>query len=200
MLETPQNVWLVAAVASIVVLGLTVPETASGEPRTYGILGQKAPELQVNDWSRADGKKIESPRLSAYKGKFVYLYCFQSWCPGCHSSGFPSLAKLSKAFKDNENIVFIAVQTVFEGHAVNTAAKIPEIRKKYGLTVPIGHDPGTKASGNVSTVMRSYRTGGTPWTILIDPEGTVIFNDFHIDPARAVPAIRGLIEKARAGS
>jgi uncharacterized protein with von Willebrand factor type A (vWA) domain len=48
--------------------------------------------------------------------------------------------------------------------------------------------------------MRSYRTGGTPWTILIDPEGTVIFNDFHIDPARAVPAIRGLIEKARAGS
>jgi len=200
MLEYAQTAWRVIVSASIVVLGLSVPELASGNPASYGILGQKAPALQVDEWTGADGKKLDAPRLVDHRGKLIYLYCFQSWCPGCHSSGFPALAKLSDTFKDNENIVFLAVQTVFEGHAVNTAAKIPEIRKKYGLQIPIGHDPGTKASGNVSTVMRSYRTGGTPWTILIDPEGTVIFNHFHIDTDRAIHDIRQLLEKAGTGS
>lgn len=182
---------------AVATIGMTLPAAADAAPRTHGILGKKAPELTVSNWTGADGEKIESPRLEDYKGKVVYIYCFQSWCPGCHSSGFPALAKLSETFEDDDGIVFLAVQTVFEGHAANTAQKIPGIRKKYGLTVPIGHDPGTEQNGGISTLMRSYRTGGTPWTILIDPVGNVIFNDFHIDADRAIPVIRGLLDKTK---
>ena len=29
--------------------------------------------------------------------------------------------------------------------------------------------------------LRGYRTGGTPWFIVIDPQDRVVFNDFHVD-------------------
>jgi hypothetical protein len=45
----------------------------------YGILGQIAPELNLNTWIDENGKKIEPIRLSDYRSKVVYLYFFQNW-------------------------------------------------------------------------------------------------------------------------
>ena len=45
----------------------------------YGILGQQAPELNLNTWINGDGKPIESIHLGACRGKVIYLYFFQSW-------------------------------------------------------------------------------------------------------------------------
>ena len=44
-----------------------------------GILGQQAPELNLNSWINGDGKKIDPIRLSAYRGKVIYLYFWQDW-------------------------------------------------------------------------------------------------------------------------
>ena len=44
-----------------------------------GILGQQAPDLNLNNWINGDGKKIDPIRLSAYRGKLVYLYFWQDW-------------------------------------------------------------------------------------------------------------------------
>jgi thiol-disulfide isomerase/thioredoxin len=41
--------------------------------------------------------------------------------------------------------------------------------------------------------MGRYRTGGTPWVVIIDKQGTVRFNDFHISAAQA----RRLIDDLR---
>ena len=38
--------------------------------------------------------------------------------------------------------------------------------------------------------MRDYRTGGTPWMILIDPQRRVVFNDFGIDVEKAIAFLR----------
>lgn len=35
-------------------------------------------------------------------------------------------------------------------------------------------------------VMCNYRAGGTPWLILIDPNGTVVFNSFHVDQTKLI--------------
>lgn len=138
----------------------------------------KAPELRVEQWIDAKGNKLEQPiRLSDYKGKYKIIYCFQHWCPGCHSVGLPSLKKLVDAFQGNDKIVFLAVQTVFEGSHANTYDKILETQKKYGLKIPFGHDPGKRRS----SIMEDYRTGGTPWFIFIDQENNVVFADFHIN-------------------
>ena len=29
--------------------------------------------------------------------------------------------------------------------------------------------------------MRRYRTGGTPWIVIVEPGGQVVFNDYHLD-------------------
>jgi hypothetical protein len=44
-----------------------------------GILGQQAPNLNLNNWIDGDGKKIDPVRLSAYRGKVIYLYFWQDW-------------------------------------------------------------------------------------------------------------------------
>ncbi len=57
---------------------------------------------------------------------------------------------------------------------------------RYELSLPFGHDPGNidlpvNTRGRYPLTMTSYRTGGTPWVVVINPKGEVIFNDFHID-------------------
>jgi hypothetical protein len=44
-----------------------------------GILGRQAPELNLNNWIDADGKKTEPIQLGDYRGKVIYLYFFQDW-------------------------------------------------------------------------------------------------------------------------
>ncbi len=53
-------------------------QTASAKT-PYGILGQPAPELNLSDWIDGNGVKTESIRLSAYRGKVIYLYFWQDW-------------------------------------------------------------------------------------------------------------------------
>jgi len=138
----------------------------------------KAPELRVELWIDANGNKLDQPiKLADYSGKYKIIYCFQHWCPGCHSVGLPSLKKLVDAFEYTDKVAFLAVQTVFEGAQANTYDKILETQKKYGLKIPFGHDPGNGRA----TIMQDYQTGGTPWFIFIDQEDNVVFADFHIN-------------------
>ena len=52
---------------------------AASATTQYGILGQKAPELNLSDWIDGNGKKTEPIRLSDYRGKVIYLYFWQDW-------------------------------------------------------------------------------------------------------------------------
>lgn len=153
----------------------------------YGIVGQFAPELEVSDWIGPEGDPTGFS-LGEHNDKWVFLKCFQSWCPGCHSHGFPALQEISAALAGHSHVVFAGIQTVFEGHTVNTIDKVREIQLQYDLRMPMGHDPG--APGVSPTTMRNYRTGGTPWMILIDPQRRVVFNDFGIDVNKAITFLR----------
>ena len=86
---------------------------------------RKAPELRVDQWIDEGGEETEPMRLADFKG-YKVIYCFQHWCPGCHSSGLPALKRLVDAFEENTNIAFFAVQPVFEGEHENTYDKIAE--------------------------------------------------------------------------
>ncbi len=46
-----------------------------------------------------------------------------------------------------------------------------------------------------SKFMKNYRTGGTPWTIIVDKDGIVRYNDFHIEVAQAIRLINKLKNK-----
>jgi len=170
---------------SLLTLGTMAMAKSSGlvaAPAGYGIVGYRAPELEVDYWIDHDGQPT-SFSLAENADKWVFLKCFQSWCPGCHSHGLPAVKKMSEALAENPNIVFAGIQTVFEGGFINTVDKVREIQLQYDLNMPMGHDPGDKGRSNTMT---AYRTGGTPWMILISPEREVVYNDFGIDADRAI--------------
>ncbi len=172
----------------ISIVCLSFPGFAWGAGARYGVQGQTAPPWNVKEWIHLPPGKKSLDR-DAFTGKVVYLYCFQSWCPGCHRYGFPTLQKLIKHYEQDQEVAFIAVQTTFEGFAVNTAKAAWKCAQQYGLKIPVGHS-GT--DGKPSQLMRRYRNGGTPWTVIIDRKGTVRFNDFHIQPQRAIQLIEEL--------
>jgi thiol-disulfide isomerase/thioredoxin len=162
-----------------------------GKISPYGIAGQQAPELNVTKWVDALGNATEAFNLADHKNKFTVLYCFQAWCPGCHSRGLPALKEMSTALKDNPNVTFAAIQTVFEGAHANTYERLLEIQKQYGLEIPFGHN--TPVEGQrLPSVMQQYQTGGTPWFIFIDQEGQVVFNDFHLNTKKAIAYLKTL--------
>jgi peroxiredoxin len=157
----------------------------------YGIQGQPAPELRVPEWlENTDGEL----KLADVTAPLIVLYNFQSWCPGCHSHGFPAIVALKNDLEERglgERVQFIAVQTVFEGHEENTAEKARESVARHGLTdIPLGQD-----SGHPPTIMEDYRTGGTPWTVLIGPDRTVLLNEFQIDAPQVGSAFAKVLEQ-----
>ena len=100
---------------------------------------------------------------------------------------------MTKTFENNDSVRFLAVQTVFEGHEFNTFDKLRSSQKRYNLKVPMAHDAGDPQKDPVPGTMKNYRSGGTPWIVIIDPKGRVVYNQFHIKVDQAVELINHLI-------
>ena len=158
----------------------------------YGIKGRAAPPLRVDYWIDADGQPAEFNQ-KRLEGKWVYLKCFQNWCPGCHEYGFPALKKVADEFHGDDRVEVLAIQTVFEGFGSNTRESVRKLQLRYQLPIMMGHDPGDPEVDPHPRTMREYRTGGTPWVVIVDPSGTVVFNHFHIDPDKFIPYLRSVL-------
>ncbi|MCO4780780.1 MAG: redoxin family protein [Candidatus Cloacimonetes bacterium] len=155
-----------------------------------------APELRVSQWFDKDCKKSNFSVIDN-RGKYIILFAWQSWCPGCHSSGFPALKKLTDEFKNSKKITFASIQTVFEGHSSNTVDEVCSTMNKFGIDVVAGHDPGDRSSNYRSTMMADYGTGGTPWFTIINPKGIVVYNDFHLNATEAIKVLKGELSKVK---
>ena len=173
-------------IASVIVALLLVAGSAGGQ--SHGIAGRPAPGWGVNEWINLPQGKTTLD-VADLDGKVVYVLAFQSWCPGCHSRGLPTLKRLIDEYGDADDVAFVAVQTVFEGYSSNTPQRAWATARQYELDIPVGHDG---SDGRRSILMGRYRTGGTPWVIIIDKTGVVKFNDFHIPLKRARVMIDGL--------
>jgi thiol-disulfide isomerase/thioredoxin len=173
------------AIAAAVLLAAPA---ASAQRAPRGITGAEAPSWGVSEWINLP-RGTQALDIDDLRGKVVYLLGFQTWCPGCHSRGLPTLKQLISAYEDADDVAFVAVQTVFEGYSTNTAQGAWETARRYELEIPVGHDG---SPGRQSVLMGRYRTGGTPWVVIIDKQGTVRFNDYHIPAARARQLIDGL--------
>jgi len=160
---------------------------------TYGIKGQQAPELSTDiKWIDENGKETDPIRLTLFDQKFKVLYGFQSWCPACHSRGLPTLKNMTDALKENNKVVFFALQTVIEGAESNTFDKLTETQDKYELNIPFGHDIGNDKTFKRSSTMFNYKTGGTPWFIFIYQNNKVIFNDYHLNTDKAITYLQNI--------
>ncbi len=163
------------------------------QDRSLGILGKSAPAWELAEWYNLPSE-VESLDLSDFEGKVLYVFCFQAWCPGCHSHGFPALKAVQEHFEDDDDVYFIAIQTVFEGFSSNTASRGRGALEDFELDIPLAQDEGDRGP---SSFMRKYRTGGTPWTIIIDPQGKVRLNGFQVRAEEAITLIDRLRPQAK---
>jgi len=85
------------------------------------------------------------------------------------------------------------VQTVFEGYDYNSRDKLRKNQLEWRLKIPMAHAPGNPQNHQIPAIMKNYRSGGTPWTVLIDPKGKVVYNHFHIEPPQAIAIINQLL-------
>ncbi len=181
-----QNLFACLVILAGLFIGNTTEAQSSPKP-VPGIVGQQAPHWDVSKWHQLPEGKDELD-ITDFRGKVLYLYFFQSWCPGCHSTGFPNLKTLHGIYKNDPDVEFVVIQSTFEGHNINTADKLKPTAAKYELPIPFGQSAG----GGTPAIMQKYRTRGTPWVVLIDKKGQVQFNGFHLDPAKAASVIDGL--------
>jgi thiol-disulfide isomerase/thioredoxin len=129
------------------------------DPRKNGqgpdMTGQTAPSLKL---ASSDGKVIS---LDSFRGKPVLLYFWATWCPPC-VKGLSKLAQLRKDTKER-SLVFISIDQDEEG---KTAADFL-VKNEYDWAN--FHDD----DGEVD---KSLGSSSIPRTILIDPQGKIIFD------------------------
>lgn len=153
-----------------------------------GIVGQSAPPLRDVRWIDGTGEEREPLSLDQLGDGYRILYFFQDWCEGCHVHGFPTLEKLIAELAD-KNVAFAAIQTVFEGFDVNIFERVRDNQRRYDLKIPFGH-AGPENEYRPPAIMEDYRTGGTPWFVVIAPDGHVVFDGFQVDPEKLVQVLR----------
>ena len=156
-----------------------------------GIQGEIAPQLGVTHWIQLPEGK-EELELSDFRGKTVVMLFFQHTCPACHKRAFPTFRKLLKKFGDSDGVAFLAIQTPFEDFTDNTEAKLEITAEKFDLDIPIGHLTKTPGFHSLNT---AYKTGGTPWWVIVNPLGVVEYNGFYLNPEVAAENIENMIAR-----
>lgn len=150
-----------------------------------------APEIAVARWFNTR----EPLSLEKLRGRPVLMHAFQMLCPGCVSHGTPQAERAHRLFR-NTDLQVLGLHTVFEHHAAMMPVSLEAFIHEYGLTFPIGVDePGTGTP--VPVTMDRYRMRGTPTSLLIGRDGTLLHHGFGQEDDMALGA---LIASALAGS
>jgi len=130
----------------------TPPQTVvAGEPTGY----EPAPDIEL--------KKLEggTVKLSDYRGKWVFLNIWATWCTPCIYE-MPAMEKFYQKFK-SKNLVMLAVSV--DGKDSKQAVIDFVLDKK--LTFEIFLDP-------ENTILRQFRSNSLPSTYIINPDGFIV--------------------------
>lgn len=155
-----------------------------------GIVDLPAPPLENIRWINENGDERSPLTLAELGQGFKILYFFQDWCAGCHAHGFPTFVTLAEELRD-KGVGLAAIQTVFEGSEVNTFDRLRKNQRRYGLRVPFGHAVADSASRDaVPSIMQTYRSGGTPWFVVIARHGRVVYDGFRLDAKSLIQTLQ----------
>jgi len=147
----------------------------------------RAPELRVPYWIDGEGNDLDDLKLADLGTGYKIIFCFKASCPSCHSRGFPIMKQLVANLSD-KGFGFAVVHTAFDDDPFNSQDRVRENQLKFDLKIPFGHDP--KLGQAYPTVMQDYRTRGTPFFLVIDPNGGLVFADFSLDADRLIAAFK----------
>lgn len=118
------------------------------------MVGKPAPAIEAES---IDGQEI---RLSAFRGKWVVVNFFATWCVPCRLE-HPELIRFSQARETQGDAMVLGV--VYS----DSAQAVREFRDKEGGSWPMLIDP----KGRIAL---DYGVAGVPESFLVDPDGLVV--------------------------
>ena len=111
--------------------------------------------------STADGKTIS---LEDYKGKFVVIDVWATWCGPCRYQS-PKFEKVANRYMNNKNIVFMAVS-------------MDQKKENWSIAVKDKKSSVLQVHANqISAFSEDYYLSSIPKFILIDPQGNLLNAD-----------------------
>ena len=123
---------------------------------------QLATDFILNDLS---GKKVT---LSSFKNKKAVILSFwATWCPYCVRE-IPKLKKLHSKFA-NRGLEIISINIA----ANDPISRVIEFEKKQALPYSVLYDKD-------QIVSRTYAVSGIPVSLIIDPDGLIIFRGYGL--------------------
>ena len=141
-----------------------------------------APELAVSAWFN-----VPQPlSLAALRGRPVFLHSFQLLCPGCVSDAIPQVKRIERVF-GHTDLQVIGIHTVFEHHAAMSPTTLKAFLHEYRLTSPVAVDL-ADGDSDIPVTMRRYGLRGTPSSVLIGRDGTILHHAFGVEDDLAVGA------------
>lgn len=139
--------------------------------------GAMAPDFTLTD---TQGKEVS---LSDYRGQWVLLDFWGSWCGPCRQSN-PSLVKLYAKYKDKGfHILGLAVNDKEE--------KLAKAIKEDGIT---WRNVNLSQNENGSVLPTIYGIRGVPSKFLIDPQGKIVLIEVGYDGSAPDPLAERLAE------
>lgn len=163
-----------------------------------------APELAVSEWFNTSTPL----NLAALRGRPVFLHAFQLLCPGCVAQAIPQVQRIERVFAESD-LQIIGIHTVFEHHAAMSPVTLRAFLQEYRLRSPVAVDLAEEGS-DVPVTMRRFGLQGTPSSVLIGRDGTILHHVFGVEDDLAVgariamalsgPASRPVPSQATAGA
>ena len=130
----------------------------SSNPKT-ALLNKPAPEIKVKDTAGADIS------LSSYKGKYVLVDFWASWCKPCRAEN-PNVVAAYKEFKD-KNFTILSISLDSSKTAWKRAIINDDLTWNHGSDLKEWESP----------LVKSYKFDGIPFNILVDPAGNIIASE-----------------------
>jgi thiol-disulfide isomerase/thioredoxin/Tfp pilus assembly protein PilF len=114
-----------------------------------------------------EGKTVN---LADLKGKVVVVDFWATWCGPCKAS-FPTLQKVYDKYKDNPNVVILAVNTWENESGAEREKTVKDFIKENKYTFPVLFDIDERAKAFVT----QFGVEGIPTKFILDKEGNIQF-------------------------
>jgi len=139
---------------ALVLVAVLASRPAATQTASSPLVGEAAPAVTGRNLSGGESS------LAGFKGRFVLLNFFASWCPPCRTES-PALVRFAYSHPDGQRVAVLGV--VYGDTAANAVA----FERQVGATWPSVVDPGER-------IAISYGVDDPPQSFLVAPDGKVV--------------------------